>query len=239
MARTHFRLRVIYYGMKRRCYKDTCSDYKDYGGRGIAVCTSWLKDINSFISWSLANEYKDDYSLDRTDVNGNYSPENCRWVDANTQAQNRRKPINNTSNYVGISFHKETNKWRASVVNNKKQYWLGVYSTIEEAIITYDTFVVSNGFLNTINRPEKTEEYLSSELAPLLKIPVYKKYLNSNRQYRGITKTRFNTFSAKIWHNRKTVCLGNYSTPEEAARAYDAYVVANGLKRDLNFPEEL
>lgn len=235
MTRTHFRLRTIYHGMKRRCYKNTCSDYKDYGGRGITVCSLWLEDINSFIVWSLSNGYTDNYSLDRIDVNGSYSPENCRWVDANTQAQNRRKPFTNTSNYIGVSFHKETNKWRACVVNNKKQYWLGVYYTIEEAVAIYDTFVVTNGLLNTINHPYKVEEYLNSELAPLLKVNNYKKYLNQNRQYLGVTKTRFNTFSTRIYHNKKQICLGNYNTPEEAARAYDAYVISNNLKRDLNF----
>lgn len=96
-TRTHgmrwTRLYRIWLGMKARCTIPSRKDYKHYGGRGIAICDSWMNDFQSFHDWSLANGYADDLTIDRIDVDGNYCPENCRWVDMKTQANNRRKAV--------------------------------------------------------------------------------------------------------------------------------------------------
>ena len=65
------------------------SDYKRYGGRGITICDEW-NDYNTFRDWALSNGYSDNLSIDRIDVNGNYEPSNCRWVDGIIQANNVR-----------------------------------------------------------------------------------------------------------------------------------------------------
>lgn len=79
-----------YNHMKDRCYNKNNKDYKDYGGRGITICKEWLDDFMTFYDWSTSNGYNDTLTIDRIDVNGNYEPNNCRWVDMKQQSRNRR-----------------------------------------------------------------------------------------------------------------------------------------------------
>lgn len=78
--------------MKQRCYNPNNKRYKYYGGRGITVCKEWDK-FEAFEKWALSHGYQDGLTLDRIDVNGNYCPENCRWVTWKVQQNNKR---NNT-----------------------------------------------------------------------------------------------------------------------------------------------
>lgn len=104
----------------QRCLNPNCSAYKHYGGRGIGVCDRWRDKINGF-----KNFYEDmgacpqGCSLDRIDVNGDYSPENCRWADWHTQAFNKRY-INKASKYRGVYKHRD--KWCAHLDIKDKRY---------------------------------------------------------------------------------------------------------------------
>lgn len=79
-----------YKNMVNRCTDPNSEAYPLYGGRGIRICDEWLNDKNKFIEWSLANGFDVTLTLDRIDVDGNYCPENCRWVTWDVQNNNKR-----------------------------------------------------------------------------------------------------------------------------------------------------
>lgn len=82
--------------MRNRCYRKNVPCYPRYGGLGIRVCDQWNASFESF--YADMGKCPDGYSLDRIDPCGHYCPENCRWADLTTQANNKRNVVNVTFN---------------------------------------------------------------------------------------------------------------------------------------------
>jgi len=94
------RLYVIWRSMRTRCDVESHPTYKNYGGRGIAVCREWNKSFEAFRDWALANGYKQGLTIDRIDNDGNYEPDNCRWATMKQQNRNARSNIHVTINGI-------------------------------------------------------------------------------------------------------------------------------------------
>jgi hypothetical protein len=79
-----------YRAMRARCTYKSHGAWENYGGRGITICPRWTgkNGFSNFVE--DMGERTADLSIDRIDVNGNYTPQNCRWATAEIQAGNKR-----------------------------------------------------------------------------------------------------------------------------------------------------
>lgn len=122
----------VWLGMKQRCYYQGHTGYENYGGRGIKVCDRWTEKPYGFKNFlddmgpRPKGEYPSGfarYSIDRIDVNGDYCPENCRWVTRYVQAANTRAGSKGDSEKIGVwQVHaKYGDYWVATIGVDGKQ----------------------------------------------------------------------------------------------------------------------
>lgn len=134
-GKTDTRLFRIWSKMVART-EDPKQDHFDcYGGRGIRVCEEWRNSFQAFYDWAVNNGYKAGLSIDRIDVNGDYSPENCKWSTMKEQSRNRRSNVK-------LTYHGETMlmvEWSERTGIKFGTLWARIFVsgwTVEEAIET-------------------------------------------------------------------------------------------------------
>lgn len=123
VAFSNTRLYKIWGSMKGRCTTPSHTSFKNYGARGITVCQEWMDDFGAFREWAMATGYDEtaprgQYTLERKDTNGPYSPENCCWLTIQEQERNKRT---NLPEWVPETVRKER-KRRAQGVRPMEEY---------------------------------------------------------------------------------------------------------------------
>ncbi len=120
---TKHRIYAIFNGMKDRCYNNKNARYYRYGGRGIKICQKWLDDFLNFYNWAIFNGYKEGLTIERKNNNGNYSPENCEWIEFKEQSKNRKNTIkimHENKIYCLMDFSKIVNIPYGTLINRVK-----------------------------------------------------------------------------------------------------------------------
>lgn len=80
-------------GMKQRCFNKNSDAYKHYGKRGIKMCKEWEVSYVSFRDWAISHGYEEHLTIERIDVNGDYCPNNCKWIPKADQLRNKRNSL--------------------------------------------------------------------------------------------------------------------------------------------------
>ena len=138
--------------MIQRCTNPKRGSWKHYGGKGVKVCGRWISFENFLADMGPRPAGT---SLDRVDVQGDYTPENCRWADTTTQARNsvqvvwvelngERKRLVEWCEQIGISI----NTVRCRVKTHGWSY--------AEALLTPRQDLSKRGAKGRLTKPERT-----------------------------------------------------------------------------------
>lgn len=127
----HTRLYRVWCDMRRRCNDTRTPEYKNYGARGIKVCSEWDSNFQAFNDWAMKNGYDEtaargDCTIDRIDVNSNYCPDNCRFVNLMVQGSNKRNNKRITHNGITMT----QSEW-ARHYNKNRAYFCSDPITVE------------------------------------------------------------------------------------------------------------
>lgn len=98
---THTALYRRWRAMLSRTGNKRNAEYRNYGGRGVAVCDRWLQ-FDNFAS-DMGPTFDERLELDRIDVDGDYEPANCRWATRKLQQRNKR-----TNHYIEFDGRRMT-----------------------------------------------------------------------------------------------------------------------------------
>lgn len=187
---------VIWADMKARCNNPKCSEYKNYGGRGIDYCDRWAHF--RYFAEDVGLPPFPGATLDRIDNSKGYSPENCKWSTRTEQCHNRRLFKSNSSGAPGV-LRLSNGSYEARYDHEHVRYSLGRFDTLEEAVSYRNKFIA----------------LLSENRALALRMLVRRARRDSSTGIRGITSHRGGFVVRKTVRGER-VYLGHSTTLEGA-----------------------
>jgi hypothetical protein len=125
VERRHSLEYATWHSMIQRCHNENSRAYGNYGGRGIKVCDEWRRSFEAFFR-DMGPRMSAELSIDRIDHNGDYTKENCRWADKQTQQLNRSCTIRITLNGVTATISewaKETGLTEKLIRSRYEKRW--------------------------------------------------------------------------------------------------------------------
>lgn len=135
-GKTHSTEYNTWNGMKGRCLNKNNKDFKNYGGRGIKICDSWLNSFENFYK-DMGSKPSKLHSIDRIDNNGNYEPSNCRWATLSQQNISKRRKL-------GYSGHKLIRKMEFGYIVKiirEKNTRTSLTISLDDAIVLRDKWL--------------------------------------------------------------------------------------------------
>lgn len=130
-------LYLVHAKMKARCYDPKQAGYYRYGGRGITICQRWLSSFEDFYE-DVVVGYEKGLQLDRINNNGNYEPDNVRWVTPQQNGFNKGAETTSSSKYKGVSWCNSRNNWVVQISRKGKKKTSKRFESEVDAAIFYN-----------------------------------------------------------------------------------------------------
>lgn len=184
-----------YDNIKTRCYNKNSPKYKSYGSRGVIVCDEWLQSREAFIKWCDKTCKDITLTIERIDVNGNYEPNNCKWVTMEQQANNKQNSIK--VKYYGTEYCLRELCRKLGYNNNE-------YKRIH-ARIAYEKWDVYKAIETPIRKCDNKTKYLKPSYT-------YKGYTNSLRQICKKFNLYYGTIKYRVMNGEDVTTACNKGT---------------------------
>jgi hypothetical protein len=178
-------------------------------------------------------------------ANGNSLDNRRSNLRAATQGENtgnKRKRLSASSQYKGVSWHKRTGRWRATIGAAGQRRHLGAFVSEIDAACAYDVAArEAYGEFACVNFPQPGERGALSlpgnagmTAAPIPAAGPFAPDRHGTSRYRGVRRDS----GSRRWKARfKRIGGGHYESEVQAAIAYDVLAsAALGAAADLNFP---